>query len=201
MAAGLRSEAGRQFSNEARNIAMAEKLKDYIVLLRGINVGGSKRLKMEELRQMLVEMDFLDVKTYIQSGNIVLKSEKSEHEISKRIQEKLKVEKDYDVPVLTVSLEDWQRLINENPFAEEDFKYLSVTICDKTINPEELAEAINFDLKHNRYEVIGNRLYQITPDGYRNTKLTNNWIENKLKLKATTRNWKTTLKMAEMANA
>lgn len=201
MAAGLRSEAGREFSNEARNIAMAEKLKDYIVLLRGINVGGSKRLKMEELRQMLVEMDFLDVKTYIQSGNIVLKSEKSEHEISKRIQEKLKVEKDYDVPVLTVSLEDWQRLINENPFAEEDFKYLSVTICDKTINPEELAEAINFDLKHNRYEVIGNRLYQITPDGYRNTKLTNNWIENKLKLKATTRNWKTTLKMAEMANA
>lgn len=201
MAAGLRSEAGREFSNEARNIAMAEKLKDYIVLLRGINVGGSKRLKMEELRQMLVEMDFLDVKTYIQSGNIVLKSEKSEHEISKRIQEKLKVEKDYDVPVLTVSLADWQRLINENPFAEEDFKYLSVTICDKTINPEELAEAINFDLKHNRYEVIGNRLYQITPDGYRNTKLTNNWIENKLKLKATTRNWKTTLKMAEMANA
>lgn len=201
MAAGLRSEAGREFSNEARNIAMAEKLKDYIVLLRGINVGGSKRLKMDELRQMLVEMDFLDVKTYIQSGNIVLKSEKSEHEISKRIQEKLKVEKDYDVPVLTVSLEDWQRLINENPFAEEDFKYLSVTICDKTINPEELAEAINFDLKHNRYEVIGNRLYQITPDGYRNTKLTNNWIENKLKLKATTRNWKTTLKMAEMANA
>lgn len=180
---------------------MAEQLRDYIVLLRGINVGGSKRLKMEELRQMLVEMDFLGVKTYIQSGNIVLKSEKSEEEISKRIQEKLKVEKDYDVPVLTVSLEDWQRLINENPFAEEDSKYLSVTICDKTINPEELAEAINFDLKHNRYEVIGNRLYQITPDGYRNTKLTNNWIENKLKLKATTRNWKTTLKMAEMANA
>jgi uncharacterized protein (DUF1697 family) len=99
---------------------------DYLALLRGINVGGNNIIKMDDLKKLFEELNFSDVKTYIQSGNILFKdSEKDKIKASKKIEKKLleKLNNKIDVMILTFS--EMKKIINEKPdkFGEENEKY------------------------------------------------------------------------------
>lgn len=74
-------------------------MEKYIVLLRGINVSGKNKLPMAELRDLLNNLDFKNVETYIQSGNIILESNKTKSVICKLIKKKIFAQFGYDVPV------------------------------------------------------------------------------------------------------
>lgn len=170
-------------------------MKTYIVILRGINVSGHKMIKMEALRTMFESLNFKNVKTYIQSGNVVFRfKETNVDKIEKKIANKIQEEFGFEIPVMVKELDEIKTVLKNNPFInkrKEDITKLHVTF----LNDVPAKDAID-KIKEGQYvpdEFIsdGKNIYLFCPNGYGNTKLSNNFFENKLKLVATTRNWKT----------
>ncbi|MCI4667373.1 MAG: DUF1697 domain-containing protein [Bacteroidia bacterium] len=178
-------------------------MKTFIALLRGINVSGQKKIKMAELREQLGELGYQSLKTYIQSGNIVFKASlEDERMLEKQIKEKIFEHYQFDVQVMVLSLEDWEIAYKEIPFDAQkidNHKILAVSFLSDIPNKEYLDEIADFKWKEDEFIIIGKRIYVYTPGGYGKTKLDNNFFERKLKVRATTRNWRTTLKLLEMA--
>lgn len=168
----------------------------YISLLRGINVSGQKMIKMDALRKSYEQMGFQDVTTYLQSGNVVFKAinftiSALEQKISEEIQHRF----GFDVPVIVLSIDKLQQIISNNPFAKDankDISFLHVTFLAS--QPIDFDNKMIEDKKQNGEEICLTHIvvYLYCPNGYGRTKLTNNFLENKLKVGATTRNWKTT---------
>ncbi|MDO6599623.1 DUF1697 domain-containing protein [Tenacibaculum sp. 1_MG-2023] len=171
-------------------------MKKYIVLLRGINVSGKNKLPMAELRELLNDLGFKNVKTYIQSGNIILESEKLKSEICKIIKDGVFTKFGYEVPVIARTIPEWEKVIDSYPFSIENEKIVAFSFLNKV--PEETIIEIK-NIGEDKYKVDNDVLYLNCPSGFGKTKLTNNTIEKKLKVIATTRNLRTTLKLLELA--
>ncbi|KAB8152665.1 DUF1697 domain-containing protein [Kordia sp. TARA_039_SRF] len=168
----------------------------YIAILRGINVSGSKKLPMAELRTLLAKLDFQKVQTYIQSGNVVFTSdEKNQEKLGEQISEAIKKQYDYDVPVLVKTIAEWKTAMVNNPFTDKDISKQAITFLATT--PTETDFEI--DSKDDEFKIINSEVYLYCPNGFGRSKLTNNLFERKLKTQATTRNWKTIHKLLEMA--
>jgi uncharacterized protein (DUF1697 family) len=177
----------------------------YVSMIRGINVGG-KKVKMDRLKELYISLDFEDVKTYIQSGNVIFESIeydsiKLSHIIEKRIAEVF----NFDVKVLIRTKNEMKNVIDRNPFKKEDQKHIYVTFLSD--NPSEkliidLNQIITEDMKNitDKYKVSKKEIYLFLPNGYGRTKLNNNFFENKLDIPATTRNWRTINKIVDIAS-
>ncbi len=170
-------------------------MKVYIVILRGINVAGKNKLPMQELRTILNDLNFFSVKTYIQSGNIILKSNESRKNISDKIKEAIDKKYDYDVPVIIRTMEEWQTAIDNNPYKEVDEKQQYFTFLSETSN----IKSFEVNSKEDELTITNAMVYVNAVGGYGKTKLTNNLFEKKLNVIATTRNLKTTLKLFALA--
>lgn len=180
-------------------------MKTYIALLRGINVSGHKLIKMERLREVLTMEGFAHVRTYIQSGNIIFQSqEANEQKLETQISEAILKHFGFEVPVRITSLEELEMVRDANPFIDENvadptqpyLAFLSeIPQKDKQNDFEQLTFA------QDRFVFLGRVIYLWYADSAANTKLTNNVIESKLKLKATSRNFKTLLKLIELAKS
>ncbi|MCH3884344.1 DUF1697 domain-containing protein [Tenacibaculum aquimarinum] len=171
-------------------------MKKYIVLLRGINVSGKNKLPMAELRNLLNDLGFKNVQTYIQSGNIILESEKLKSEICKIIKNGILDKFGYDVPLIARTIPEWKKVIESYPFSTENEKIVAFSFLNKV--PEETIIEIK-NIGEDKYKVANDVVYLNCPSGFGKTKLTNNNIEKKLKVIATTRNLRTTLKLLELA--
>ena len=178
-------------------------MASYLALLRCINVSGQKKVPMAELRDVLTRAGLDDVQTYIQSGNVVCAMAEglSNRELANRIQQAIQSYFEFEVPVLVLKPDEWERVRLENPFLEEpdiDIKHLHVTLLDGDPDASRLAPVQAQSFGEDRWQIQGRRIYLHCPNGYGRTKLTNTFWEKKLALPATTRNWKTVLKLAEM---
>ncbi len=179
-------------------------MKTYISLLRGINVSGHKKIKMADLRAHYEGLGFQAVKSYIQSGNLAFQTkEKAPLKIAARIKEMIQKEYGFEVSVLVFDNNYLVNAIEKNPYVkgdEENIKPYYLTFLATTPAPE-LVEAIA-DFQHNNdlFQIIDTNIYVYSPDGYSRTKLTNQFFERKLKVAATTRNWRSVLKLREMIN-
>lgn len=170
-------------------------MKTYIVLLRGINVSGKNKLPMAELRELLNSLGFQKVRTYIQSGNILLSSEGSKSVICKKIKEGISAKFGYDVPVLIRTPKEWRAAIDNYPFSVDNEKIVAFSFLSKVVDQSEIeVKGINED----QYKIDNDVVYLYCPSTFAKTKLTNNTIEKKLNVIATTRNYKTTIKLLEM---
>lgn len=175
----------------------------YIAILRGINVGGSKKLKMTDLKAALEARGFESVSTYIQSGNLRFEhSTGSSARLAKEIHDILKSEFGYEVPVMVMQATELEEVISKNPFLPKgaDESSLHITFLESLPAPEDLGKLNSVETGEDRFEVYKNWIYLFCPNGYGRTKLTNNFFEKKLHVSATTRNWKTLLKLMEMAS-
>ena len=168
-------------------------MKTYIVLLRGINVSGKNKLPMVDLRELLNDLQFQNVQTYIQSGNIILESDESKSEVCEKIKEAIFNKFGYDVPVLIRAPEERKEIIEKYPFSIENEKIVAFTFLDRTTSETEIKE-----IKEDQYKIAGDVVYLNCPSGFGKTKLTNNFIEKKLNVIATTRNLRTTLKLLKL---
>lgn len=177
----------------------------YISMIRGINVGG-KRIKMEDLRDLYGSLGFETVKTYIQSGNVIFKSDNDDSEdLAEQIQQKIFQTFNYQVEVVIRTMEELKKVIRSSPYADKEEEYLHVTFLSdtpseamvQTIDPENIK-----GIKSSEEFVVQSReIYLYLPHGYGRTKLNNNFFEKKLGLNATTRNWKTVNKLLQMAQS
>lgn len=168
-------------------------MKTYIILLRGINVGGNNLLPMKELQILLENTGFENVRTYIQSGNIILDSSKSpETDISSLISSQF----GFEPIVLTLSKKEFESAVLDNPYQAYEGKFVHFYFCKErpNINAEKLETVVS---ETENYKLIGNVLYIHAPDGIARSKLIVN-IEKCLGVAATGRNLNTVNRLSEM---
>ncbi|MBW8332871.1 MAG: DUF1697 domain-containing protein [Prolixibacteraceae bacterium] len=175
----------------------------YISILRGINVGGNRKILMKELKVLFEKLSFLKVKTYIQSGNVVFESDLklSNSDLEVKIQQAIAETFGFDVSVIVRTADEWAKSIGNNPFWKEkdaDIDRLHFTCLKEVPSPELLEKIKLFQILPDRYEIIGKDVFIFCAAGYGTSKLTNPFFESKLKVQATTRNWKTVMKLHEM---
>ena len=176
-------------------------MNTYLVFLRGINVSGQKKIKMVDLKEGLEKLGFKKVRTYIQSGNIVLETSRTNHNgIQADIKNRIKTDFGFDVPVLLKTITSLQEILRDNPFKEVVAKKNLYFTLLHTSPTKELVEGFNkLHFKNEDFHIAGQCVYLNCKQGAGKAKLNNNLIENKLRLTATTRNLNTMLKMIALA--
>jgi uncharacterized protein (DUF1697 family) len=174
----------------------------YVVLLRGINVSGQKKIKMAELRTLLEEEGFEAVATYIQSGNVVLKSALDADRVASGVSAAIEKHFGFAVPAVVRTADELERIVNAVPFEraalDADEKRHLVAFLSG-LAPESSPDRLAPYLTHDDQLVARDReLYIHLPGGQAGSKFNNNVIEKKLELTSTMRNWKTVRVLLEM---
>ena len=174
----------------------------YIAMLRGINVGGHKAIKMEALRTLCGDLGFRNVETYVQSGNIAFQSSVANPIIlSKRIGDRILQSFRFEVPVLVRDSKQMRNVTGNNPFLKEksvDLSKLHVIFLSKVTQKDSVKELEKLSTGPDRFYSSPLEIYLYCPGGYGRSKLSNDGIEKALSVTATTRNWKTTNTLSEM---
>lgn len=173
-----------------------------IALLRGINVSGKNLIKMEALRKSCEAIGLKNVRSYVQSGNLVFESPVQDmRQLETKIKDKIQSDFACTVPVLVMTNGEFLDILMNNPFAaqpEMDASYMHITFLAQEpalISTEALqAKAAGGEAFHCSPRAV----YLYCPGGYGNTKLSNTFIENKLKVQASTRNLKTCMALKAM---
>jgi len=175
----------------------------YISMLRGINVSGKKTIRMADLKSLYESLGFQRVITYIQSGNVIFECNKTNKDKLKTSLE-INIEENYKfhVPVQIRTALEFGNIIDNCPFNDIDIskdgtRFL-VTFLSSTPAQNKLSEIQEFVTRPEKLVIIGQEVYLYCPNGYGKSKLSNNSIENKLEVSATTRNWKTVHKLFEL---
>ncbi len=171
----------------------------FVLLLRGINVGGVV-LKMDDLRRMLSSLRYTDIKTYIQSGNAVFDSSHGEpRALEDEIKGKIKAESGLDVAVIVKTEEEFRRIASSHPFrARGEKKHLYVTLLHDTPQRQNRKTLLEYNGAEEEFELTDAAVYTYYGAGYGASAFSNNYIESKLKVAATTRNWNTMQKILEL---
>jgi uncharacterized protein (DUF1697 family) len=167
----------------------------YIAMLRGINVGGHKRIKMDKLRSSFEAMGFESVKTYIQSGNVIFKTKKtSPAMLSKKIEGKILSDFGFAVSVITRSSDEIDTAITGNPFLRErgiDLEKLHVMFLSAPPSPVALQQLAAVTVVPDRCQCSGKEIYFYFPNGVSQSVLFKSPVDRILAVVTTTRNWKT----------
>lgn len=175
----------------------------YISLLRGINVAGKAQIKMTALRAMYEALGFDNVTTYIQSGNVIFGSTETNTSIlGKQISAKIEADFGHRVPVTVLTPGELAHIAKQNPFpADPSVNLASVYVTFLAQKPAPFDPSVILDKKKEQEQIVftDQAVYFYSPTGYGTTKLDNNFLEKKLKVTATTRNWKTTLELIRLA--
>ena len=180
----------------------------YIALLRGINVGGKNIIKMAELKKALEEINLYEVKTYIQSGNVLFKSDESEKDLKTKIEHEIKEKFGISVAVVLRTAEELEKIILCLPFSNEE-----VTEAEAINETESLYVALLTDIplldkidilkpyksENDDYRIIGREVFLLLRHSISKSKLANNL--QKLDIPVTVRNWKTINKLAALVKS
>ncbi len=175
-------------------------MKTYISMLRGINVSGQKKIKMEDLKKLYESLGFKNVKTYVNSGNV--KFNCSDNDISNlinKIERKINNSFGFDVLVFIRTINEMKKLIKNTPFANEDPSKIYITFLSDIPIHSLLIEINKIKDISEKFFISGREIYLFCPNGYGRSKLSNNFFERTLNLSATTRNWNTVNKLLELA--
>ena len=174
----------------------------HLALLRGINVSGHNMIKMEALKNMLENMGFTGVETYIQSGNVFVTSEEENSSaVGFKIKQEIYKVFGYDVPVIVVTKNDLELCFTNNPFLKEkevDIKKLYVAFISKELPSSAINELKISQFKPDEAVIDGKRIFIKYTIGAGKTRLDQKYIEKKLNVTATMRNYNTVSKLLEM---
>ncbi len=172
----------------------------FAALLRGINVGGRNTIPMAELRSVLSSLGLEDVATYIQSGNAVFRSGAAPGQIARRIERGIAEVFSTDTTVVLRTAAELERIAGGNPFleGEENLSRLHVVFLGDEPAPEAVAHLDPERSPPDVFTVRGSEIYVRYPNGAGRSKLTNDYFERTLGVRATARNWNTVLRLVEL---
>ncbi|MBR9847092.1 MAG: DUF1697 domain-containing protein [Algicola sp.] len=176
-------------------------MNTYIALLRGINVGGHKKVPMAELRELLTKSGFENVRTYIQSGNIILQSSLSDKiAIESKIQKAINTHFGFEVPVIAKTRKELKFIFDTCPFSDEKKENSYFIMLSDSPKSDVLNEVSDITFKNEEFVIIKDCLYFYSSAGYGKSKFNMNSFEKKLDVKATARNYKTMVKLIAMSS-
>jgi len=173
----------------------------YIALFRGINVGGKHSLPMQSLKSILEDLGCRQVRTYIQSGNVVFQhAQVARAQFGEQIGAEIEKRHAFKPQVLLLTAEDFEQAVALNPFPEAtaEPKTLHVSFLAEEPGDPDLAGLESLKAERERFALIGKLFYLHAPDGIGRSKLAAR-IEKALGVPATDRNWRSVLKILEMA--
>jgi len=167
-------------------------MNTYIVLFRGINVGGKNLVPMKELAKVLEESNYQQVKTYIQSGNVILQSPVKPEDIASIVHEKFGIEPS----VMVLEASEFTAAAGNNPFSSPNGKDIHVFFCrdEPSLN---LAKLEKYQADSEQYHLNGKVFYFYAPEGIGRSKLAAK-VESCLGVAATGRNLNTIDRLLEM---
>lgn len=180
----------------------------YAALLRGINVGANHRMGMPELRLALQEAGFLNVQTYIQSGNILFESDGEEAELREKMEQVIEKRFGFPVPVILRTSCELQDILDSSPFSADDVQkaeaasgmeslHVCLLLSEPGLEAEEKLKA--FPAGGDRYVVSGRDIYLLLQNGVHNSKLAAQ--VSKIAASVTMRNFKTMRQLVKMADS
>jgi uncharacterized protein (DUF1697 family) len=174
----------------------------YISMLRGINVGGHKRIKMDELRRSFEALGFEQVKTYIQSGNVVFTTRKtSTAGLSKRIEETILSDFGFPVSVVSRSADELAKMIAKNPFLREngiDPEKLHVMFLSEAVAAAAIKTLTDLTAAPDQCRCSGREIHFYLPNGVSESVLMKKPVDRLLAVVTTTRNWRTVNALQQM---
>ena len=174
----------------------------YVALLRGINVSGYNKIKMDELRPMFESIGFANVKSYIASGNVAFDIRKTtETALIKKIEKAVTENFSLEIDVMIRSIDEIEKIIAQNPFEkdyDEDHTKLFVVFLKAAMSKDKVELLVSHNNDDEKFEVIGRDIYVLSKKGFMGSILAKKYIDNKLKTPATGRNWRTVNKIAEL---
>jgi uncharacterized protein (DUF1697 family) len=176
-----------------------------VSLLRGVNVGGHKLIKMEALRGLYESLGLQEVQTYVQSGNVVFRTkERSLPPLAKRIEDAIEKSAGFRPCVVLRSTAEMREAIAKNPFADREGiepGKLLVTFLASAPDAEDLKKALEISTEPEELRIHGREAYIYFPNGMGRPKMSWPRIEKALKTSGTGRNWNTVTKLLQMAEA
>lgn len=175
----------------------------HVAFLRGINVGGKNKLPMKALAELFKEAGCTDVRTYIQSGNVVFRVGSSLVKlVQTSVGEAIERQYGYVVPVVTRTAAALAAALEENPFlkapGEVDPSHLHVAFLAKKPTAKQVAKLDPERSPSDAFVVSGREVFLHCPNGLARTKLTNAYLDSTLGTTSTVRNWRTVSKLVEM---
>lgn len=168
-------------------------LNKYIILLRGINVGGNNLVPMKELVPVLEHNGFKNIRTILQTGNIILENESDPLDDIKNL---IKEHFGFVPEALCLSHCEFSKIVSQNPYPEFEGKFVHFYFCKETPNPD-LQRLAKISDESERYEIKGNMCYLHAPQGIGRSKLVAG-LEKCLGVAATGRNLNTVKKIAAL---
>jgi len=174
-----------------------------VALLRGINVGGKNLLPMKDLVRLFADAGCADVRTYIQSGNVLFQASPAKAgRLPGVIAQGIADRFGYRTPVLLRTVEELGATIRNNPFLEAGApeSWLHVLFLASQADALRVAALDPDRSPPDAYAVRGREIYLQCPNGAGNTRLTNAWFDSKLATISTGRNWRTAIKLFELAS-
>jgi uncharacterized protein (DUF1697 family) len=170
----------------------------HVALLRGVNLGGKNCVPMKELAEIFANAGCADVRTYIQSGNVVFRATRALAEsLPPRITEQIAKRFGCQIPVVLRTAEQLAAAVRNNPFREVPQEALHVYFLAGLPDASRLAQLDPNRSKPDAFVVHGREIYLHLPNGIGRSKLTNAYFDSKLATTSTARNWRTTLKLLE----
>lgn len=175
----------------------------YISLLKGINVGGHKIIKMNDLKALYESLSYQNVITYIQSGNVIFETNIEDMTlISKEIEAKIIEKYGFEVSIILITLENLKKILQENPFTEQketEIKQVYIGFTKSNIAEEYIQNAEFDKYTPDKCIIKENCVYIFYPNGAGKSKLNNDTFEKKLKTIITIRNLNTLEKIVELS--
>ena len=182
---------------------MSDRAATDIALLRGINVGGKNKLPMRDLATLFTIAGCEEVRTYIQSGNVVFEAPAALAAsvpaiIASGIEERF----GYRVPVLVRTAGELRAIVGDNPFSGggADPSSLHVAFLANAPEDDRIARLDPDRSAPDAFQVRGREIFLCCPNGKARTKLTNDYFDSKLATTSTVRNWRTVLALVAMAD-
>lgn len=187
--------------SQGKGASGADGVRRYVVLLRGVNLGSHKRIAMADLRQLLTDLGYTDVRTLLQSGNAVVTGP-AEDEVAagRRIEAALAERFGLTTACLVLTAADLQRVVAQDPFAalaDNGSRYLANFLFDEPAAALRAAhDPVGLDPE--RVRIGQGVIYQWCPDGILAAPPVGGFVEKRWKVSVTARNWNTVVKLAAL---
>lgn len=161
----------------------------HISLLRGVNVGGHRKIRMAELKALYKSLGFDCVRTYVQSGNVVYDADSADSAaLAARIEAAIAERFGFDVTVIQRAPDDFARILDANPYPEADPKFLHVLFLAAPA-PAAIDGLFVPTAGDEAWHWAGQEIYLHYPHGSARSKMTGGFFEKALSIPATARNW------------
>jgi uncharacterized protein (DUF1697 family) len=173
-----------------------------ILLLRGINLGPRNRVEMPQLRELLSAAGMSDVRTYVQSGNVVVSSRRSPETLARECERQIRSELGLEISVVARTRDEVAGVVELNPLGDvaTNPKRYQVSFLDRELAPGVVEELAALAVDSERFVAAGRELYAWHPEGVARSKLWNRLAGTGLGVIATARNWTTVTTLLQMAD-